>query len=89
MERVKLRSREGNILHFGIVQLPPEDIYVDPLIMAISADKDSGVIALRTIGEIRIINFLSHLRKSEAYHQVMSRTFCKMLSWSSLDGGVG
>ncbi|MBI4831291.1 MAG: dihydropteroate synthase [Candidatus Lindowbacteria bacterium] len=75
--------------------IKPANIYVDPLVMAISTDKRSGIIALKTIEEIHkkypdihIICGLSNISFGLPVRKLMNRTFLVMGMAVGLDAFI-
>ena len=81
-----------NLLEEGI---EPDNIYVDPLVMAISTGQNGGVITLNTIAEIRkispevhIICGLSNISFGVPVRALLNRTFLAMAMTVGLDAVI-
>ncbi|MBI5118877.1 dihydropteroate synthase [Candidatus Poribacteria bacterium] len=82
----------NNLVKNGI---KPTNIYVDPLVMAVSTDKRSGVVALQTIEEIHkrfsgvhIVCGLSNISFGLPVRKLMNRTFLVMAMAAGLDAVI-
>ncbi len=75
--------------------IPPDKIYADPLVMAVGATQDGGIVTLRTIQEIRvrypgihIIGGVSNISYGVPARPLLNRTFLTMAMTVGLDAVI-
>jgi 5-methyltetrahydrofolate corrinoid/iron sulfur protein methyltransferase len=74
--------------------LPPEDLWVDPLVLTVSADSSAGVITMQTLKlvkeqlPVRTIGGLSNVSFGLPNRPLLNRTFVAMCLGLGIDGAV-
>ena len=74
--------------------LPPEDLWIDPLVMAVSADAQAGVVTMQTLRlvkdrlPVRTTGGLSNVSFGLPNRPLLNRTFVAMCAGIGIDGAV-
>ena len=74
--------------------LPAEDLWIDPLVMAVSADSDAGVVTMQTLKlikerlPVRTTGGLSNISFGLPNRPLLNRTYVAMCMGIGIDGAV-